>query len=171
MNLTKTITQQEIKKAAIAKYNSYDSSKWEKAYFDRYSGGYNVYHLEHSFSQKGGGGEAEKIVGKMLAKYNGKHVEFLPENSYKKSPDIRFDDKTWDIKYIDKANENTIREYIKDARKADNAIFYFTEDKLKDLTNAINREVGRFKKNNLIETLPDIYYINKDGVLEPIWRK
>jgi hypothetical protein len=40
----------------------------------------------------------------MLAKYNGKQVEFLPENNYK-SPDIKFDNQKWDIKYISTANE------------------------------------------------------------------
>ena len=91
-----TIEQLEIIKAALQKYNSY-GKEWEKAYFDEFSGGYNVYHEEHNFSKKGGGGKAEKIVGKMLAKYNGKQVEFLPEGE-KKSPDVKFDEQTWDIK-------------------------------------------------------------------------
>ncbi|MDR2814277.1 MAG: hypothetical protein LBB79_06450 [Prevotellaceae bacterium] len=70
----------EVRQSAAAKYNSY-SEEWEKAYFDERSGGYNVYHREHRFSRQGGGGEAEKAVGKMLAKYDGKQVEFLPEGS------------------------------------------------------------------------------------------
>jgi hypothetical protein len=84
----------------------------------------------------------------MLAKYNSKQVEFLAEVE-KKNPDLKFDNQTWDIKYIDKANENTIRSDIKNARKADNAIFYFTdESKYALLNNAINREVGRFLKGH-----------------------
>ena len=102
-----TIPEPEMIKAALQKYNSY-GCEWEKAYFDEFSGGYNVYHEEHQFTSAGGGGEAEKIVGKMLAKYNGKQVEFLPEGDTK-SPDVKFDEQTWDIKTISKANEETIR--------------------------------------------------------------
>ena len=153
----------------LEKYNSY-GSEWEKVYFDEFSGGYNVYHQWHNFAEKGGGGDAEKIVGKMLAKYNGKQVEFLPEGG-KKSPDIRFDNQTWDIKYINNANEETIRTYIKDARKAENAIFYSTdENKYVLLNSAIVREVGKFLKGQ-INKLPDIYYIDADGILKLLWKK
>ena len=155
--------------AALQKYNSYGND-WEKAYFDKFSGGFNVFHKEHKFTKIGGGGDAEKIVGKILAKYNGKQVEFLPEGE-KKGPDISFDNKTWDIKYIDQANEATIRKYLLDARKADNAIFYFTqEDKYTLLNNAIKREVGRFLKGQ-INKLPDIYVIDKNGLLKLLWEK
>ena len=105
-----TLPEPEMRKAALQKYNLC-GCEWEKAYFDEFSGGYNVYHEKHNFSKKGGGGKAEKIVGEMLAKYNGKQVEFLPEGA-EKSPDINFDGKTWDIKYIDRANEETIRTKI-----------------------------------------------------------
>jgi hypothetical protein len=48
-------------------------------------------------AKKGGGGEAEKIVGKtvgkMLAQYNDRQVEFLPEGE-KPKPDMRFDGRT-----------------------------------------------------------------------------
>ena len=155
----------------LEKYNSY-GSEWEKAYFDKFSGGFNVYHNKHQFAKKGGGGEAEIIVGKMLAKYNGKQVEFLPEGSYRKSPDIYFDNQTWDIKLIDKANEETIRNYIKDARKADNAIFYWNEnDKLDELKSAVTRSIGYFNKKNELNSMPNIYYVNKDGILKFIFIK
>ena len=151
------------------RYNSY-GCEWEKAYFDELSGGYNVYHKDHKFSSIGGGGEAERIVGKLLAKFNGKQVEFLPEGE-KKGPDVRFDNKTWDIKYIDQANEATIRKYLLDARKADNAIFYFVqEDKYTLLDNAIRRELGRFLKGQ-INKLPDVYVIDKNGLLKLLWKK
>jgi hypothetical protein len=83
-NPINAIAQSEIRKAATEKYNSYDSSDWEEAYFDKYSGGFNVYHKSHQFSNVNGGGEAEKTVGKILAKNNGKQVEFLPEGNKKK---------------------------------------------------------------------------------------
>jgi len=143
MNLIEKIVEYELIIAAFQKYNSY-GDEWKKAYFDELSGGYNVYHIKHNFSKKGGGGNAEKTVGIMLAKYNGKQVEFLPEGG-KKSPDIKFDNQTWDIKYIENANEETIRDTIRDARKADNAIFYFIDENKSFLLNsAIAREEGRF---------------------------
>ena len=88
--------QQEIRNEALQKYNSYND-EWVKAYFDEYSGGFCVHHKQHKFSKTGDGGKAEKEVGVMLAKYNGKKVEFLPEGE-KKGPDVRFDQLTWDIK-------------------------------------------------------------------------
>lgn len=161
----------EIRKKSKEKFQSYEGP-WTKAYYDEYSGGFNVYHQEHQFTNTQGGGDAEKIVGKMLAKNNGKQVEFLPENGKGKGvPDLKFDGCTWDVKYIDNANENTIRAYIKDARKADRAIFYFTNDKYKDLRSAINREVGRFKAMNKVGELPDIYYMDKGGLLKLLWKK
>lgn len=161
----------EIRKKAKEKYQSYEGP-WTKAYYDEYSGGFNVYHQEHQFTNTQGGGDAEKIVGKMLAKNSGKQVEFLPENGKGKGvPDLKFDGCTWDVKYIDNANENTIRAYIKDARKADRAIFYFTNDKYSDLRSAINREVGRFKAMNKVGELPDIYYMDKGGLLKLLWKK
>jgi hypothetical protein len=162
-----TVLTAEIIKTALFKYYSYDAD-WEKAYFDPQSGGYNVYHKRHQFSQVKGGGNAEKIVGKMLADV-GKQVEFLPEGG-KKSPDCKFDNQTWDIKFIENANEDTIRIYIKDARKADNAIFYYTSNKYLLLQNAVIREVGKFTQENRINELPNIYFID-NGDLKLFWKK
>ncbi|MDR3366471.1 MAG: hypothetical protein LBO71_05855 [Prevotellaceae bacterium] len=140
------------------------------SFYGKYKLNAALYLKEHHFSKTGGGGEAEKIVAKLLAKYNGKQVEFLPEGG-KKSPDIKFDNHTWDIKYINHANEETIRNCIKDARKADGAIFYWnTNEKLNDLNNASNREIGRFLKGQT-SSLPDIYYMDKNGLLKLLWEK
>jgi hypothetical protein len=108
----------------------------------------------------------------MLAKYNGKQVEFLPEDK-KKSPDIEFDNQTWDIKYIDNANEHTIRDYISNARKADNAIFYFTHEEIYlQMASSINRQTGYFTKKNKLQEMPDIYYMEvKSGLLKLFWGK
>jgi len=158
----------EIKKTAIQEYNSY-GDEWEKAYFDKNSGGFNVYHKEHKFTEEGGGGEAEIVVGIILAKL-GKQVVFLPER-WKKQPDLKFDDQTWDIKYIENANEETIRSAIRDARKADNVIFYFTDESKSVLLNsAIIREAGRFLKGQISE-IPNIYAIDKNGLLKLLWEK
>jgi hypothetical protein len=89
-----------------------------------------------------------------------------------KSPDAKFDRQTWDIKYIDNASDHTIRDYISNARKADNAIFYFThEEKYLQLVRSINRQIGYFMKKNKLQEMPDIYYMDKDGLLQLIWGK
>jgi hypothetical protein len=95
-------------------------------------------------------------------------VLFLPEGD-KKGPDVLFDEQTWDIKFIDNANENTVRKYILDARKADRVIFYWEKnEKLFELNNAYKRETGRLTKGQ-INRLPDIYYIDKNRLLKMLW--
>jgi hypothetical protein len=157
-----------IVEASRQKFAKYDDSAWKKEYFDPHSGGYNVYHKEHQFSKVGGGGDAEMKVGRMLAKYNGKQVEFLPENGKGKGvPDFQFDGQTWDVKYIQNANVETIRKYIKDARKAENVILYGV-DKYNDALDAAKRETGRFEKSGRLDELPNMYFIDEDGLLKLI---
>lgn len=149
------------------KYNTYDLKYWERKYFNEETGGFNVYHKKHQFTETSGGAKAERIVGKILADL-GKQVEFLAENgASSKKPDIRFDEQTWDIKSIIKANEDTIRQYIKDARKAQNVIFYSGDFvKTDQIKSAIEREIGRYKSMNRdISILPNIYMINKEREL------
>jgi hypothetical protein len=156
---------------ARAKYLSYDPKLWHHAYFDAVSGGFNVYHKDHYFSKTSGGGNAEKAVGIILANLS-KQVEFLPEGQAKK-PDICFDNATWDIKYINQANENVIRKHILDARKADNAIFYWDTEisRLEALKSAIMRELGNMQRLNRTDELPDVYYIDINKLLVALWKK
>ncbi len=155
------------------KYESYDNN-WEKAYFNERNGGFNVYHHSHQFSEvkskdtKMTGGEAEKHVGKILSDVHPKQIEFLPENGKSTGkPDMAFDGKTWDVKYISKANEDTIRNYIEYARNADCAIFYWDEDnKIEDLKTATRRTIGKYYKRGEIKTLPSVYYMTKNGELK-----
>ena len=163
----------EYIKEAKAKYNAYDAQIWTKEYFDELSGGFNVYHIDHEFSETGGGGEAEKAVGKLLAKYNGKQVEFLPEGN-KKMPDMKFDGQTWEVKFINDVNVKTIRGYIEHARRknADNGIFYWDNaGKIGDLRYALERELGKMSKLGRIGEVPDVYYMDKSGLLKLLWKK
>ena len=52
VNKINIVGRTEILKDSLLKYNSYDSKTWEKAYFDEFSGGFNVYHMEHNFQRK-----------------------------------------------------------------------------------------------------------------------
>lgn len=136
------------------------------------SGGYYVVHRLHQFSRTGGGGAAELAVGEMLAKYNGKQVEFLPESGGGNRADFQFDGMKWDVKLINTANTETIRKYIKNARKADCAIFYWDKEsaKLEDLHSAVNKEMSRLSKENRVNEIPDIYYM-QNGLLRLLWKK
>ena len=152
------------------------SPDYKDTYFDINSGGFLAVHKEHQFADTKAegavmtGGEAETYVGRLLATKNAKQVEFLPENGKSTGkPDLSFDGKTWDVKYISKANENTIRKYIEDARKADCAIFCWDEqNKLAELKNAMSRTIGKYKKKGGLDALPNVYYINEDGMLKKL---
>ena len=172
VNETSMVGGTKLLKAAKEKYNSY-GSEWEKVYFDKFSAGYNVYHKAHQFAPTDDGGNAEKTVGKMLAKHNGKQVEFMPEGETM-SADVRFDGQTWEIKYINNANIKTIRGYIELTRRkgADNSIFYWDGiEKIDLLRAAVQSETGKMHKLGRIDEIPDIYYMDKSGLLKLLWKK
>lgn len=162
-----TAKRADIIASARKTFDSYGAD-WQKAYFDDRSGGYCVIHRLHQFSRVGGGGDAELAVGKALAKYNGKRVEFLPESGNGKRADFSFDGRTWDVKSINSANIDTIRKYIKDARKADNVIFYSSADRYADIEDAAIREFGRMLKAGNGSLMPNVYCIGKNGLLRLI---
>ncbi|MDR0769332.1 MAG: hypothetical protein LBE71_05460 [Dysgonamonadaceae bacterium] len=155
--------QMEIRKAAAEKYNSY-GSEWEKAYFDTYSGGYNVYHKDHHFSTIGG--KYEKEVGKLLAQ-EGKQVEFLTEKGQNtKHPDIKFDNQTWDIKSIIAYTSGSIMDSIWNGKKANNVIFYFTNGiNMGIIEKGYRRAYGRFSKFGKLDMIPTLYYLDENGRL------
>ena len=164
MNPINLIAQQEIKKAAMQKYNSY-GSEWKKAYFDKFSGGYNVYHKDHNFSNTGG--KYEKEVGVLLAKA-GKQIEFLSEKGQKtKHPDFYFDKQTWDVKSIIAYTSSSIMDSIWNGKKANNVIFYFTNGiNMNILKEGYKRAYGRFSKLGKLDSVPTIYYIDENNSLK-----
>ena len=144
-------------------------SDWEPVLICIKNGGYNVYHKDHNFSKHTGGGYAEKVVGMILAVINGKQVEFLPESPREgRHPDLQFDGMTWDIKYINEANEETIRKYIRNGRKADRVLFFWqaVSGKIEILKSATARELGNSQKRG--ESFPGIFYLNAEGMLQEI---
>ena len=144
-------------------------SDWTPVLYSCVNGGYNVYHKDHNFSKHGGGGYAEKLVGMVLAVINGKQVEFLPEKELGvKHPDLQFDGQTWDVKFINFANGETIRKYIRNGRKADNVVFYWDSavSRFQDLKVAVARCCGQFKHDGI--EMPGIWYINESGLLKNI---
>ncbi len=158
--------------------------EWEKVCFNEKTGGYNVYHESHQFApqkaekivdgrkikSKLSGGDAEKYVGRILCDLNGKRVRFIAENGKSQwKPDIECHGEPWDIKYSLLANENTIRKYIKDAEKAQNVIFFWDgEDRKNSLYNAVNSELGNYRKKGKIDRMPKVYYISLEGKLKKL---
>lgn len=148
------------------------NSDWTPILFSIQNGGYNVYHKDHNFSTQGNGGYAEKVVGMILAVINGKQVEFLPEtNRGGRHPDLQFDNQTWDVKYINDANVETIRKYIRNGRKADNVIFYWSpgSSKLEDLKEATKRSINSAKQMGV--EIPGIYYMFNFIGLKTLYKK
>ena len=164
VNSIHTSAQPEIRKTAIQKYNSY-GSEWEKTYFDELSGGFNVYHKDHTFSDAGG--KYEKEVGRLLAKA-GKQVEFLSEKGQKiKHPDFCFDGQTWDVKSIISYTSGSIMDSIWNGKKANNIIFYFTNEiNINIIEEGYKRAYGRFSKLGKLDSMPTIYYIDDNKRLK-----
>lgn len=176
-------------------WNNIDTNIWNKTKFYPESGGFIAAHKQKApdnDKDKTGGVHGENTVNELLAKA-GKRIYRLPDNVSDKTPilgkpykellkykadgsiygfpDDYFDGQTWDIKKIDDANENTIRSYIKNGRKADNVIMYFEKDKIGLLKNAVLREAGKRKPLGELNTLPNIYLINDKGDLTRFWTK
>jgi len=144
-------------------------SDWMPILHSIQNGGYNIYHKDHNFSKQGNGGYAEKVVGMVLAVINGRQVEFLPEKPREgKCPDLQFDGYTWDVKFINEANEETIRKCIRNGRKAHRVLFYWhsNTNKLEILKSATARELGNSIKRG--EPFSGIYYLNAEGLLQEI---
>ncbi len=176
----------DVKKsvALVKSWKQYDAlcqcDDWNKEYFDGATGGYVATHSRHQFSKVTptnptpglpnpymSGGEAELNLAKSLAK-QGKDVRLLPENGVGVGkPDMAFDGMTWDSKYIPVANDDSIRKAFKDARKADNVIFYSKEiGRINDVQRAIKREIGRFMAEGRQTTgLPNVYYATDEGII------
>jgi SPP1 gp7 family putative phage head morphogenesis protein len=149
-------------------YDNYDTSIYTKAYFNENTGGFAVYHKSHQFA-KGFGGETEKKGGKILADLSHR-VEFLPEKGGKegeKRPDIQFLGKTWDIKGNQKYTAPSIQEAIWEGKKAENVIIIFKEKVNNFILNeGYYKAKGRFKKLNVTEKMPNVYFINDNKELE-----
>ena len=139
----------ETIKEARAKFDSYDSNEWVKAFFDECSGGFvviekiRVVQSEHSKNEKK---KFEKEYGmcKVLAR-NGNTIEFLADK--KGSYDIHFNGITADLKKT--SSHNNVEKYAKDAIREQNAeivIFEF-ENNTKEIHAKISKLVKTYNIN------------------------
>ena len=88
-------------------------------------------------------------------------------------PDVYFDGQTWDFKTSTFANEETLRQTIKDGRKADNIIFLsplIIPYHLEALNRAIGREIGSRLKDGTWKDLPQIFYFSSNQLIT-VWTK
>lgn len=86
-------------------------------------------------------------------------------------PDAYFDGQTWDFKTSKYQHEDSLRQTIKDGRKADNIVFLTNkEDQARVIQKVIHREIGMRIKDASWKFLPDIYYYSNNN-LKAIWNK
>ena len=99
-------------------------------------------------------------------------LKFKPgETKPRGYPDVYFDGETWGFKTSTYDNEDSLRQTIKDGRKAENLVFLnHNENSLQIIEKVVNREVGMRKKDGSWMELPDVYsLVNKELVI--IWEK
>ena len=86
-------------------------------------------------------------------------------------PDVYFDGQTWDFKTSSFENEDSLRQTIKEGRKADNVIFLVESlTHIEKLEKVIHREIGMRKQDGSWVELPDVYCYFK-GDLINVWHK
>ena len=178
-------------------YQSLPDREWRKDYFNWETGGYVATHvLKEIDNLKRPGIAAEVKACHELARI-GKRILRLPENTpnqidsiiidgktYRELlkfkpgsgkprgyPDAYFDGQTWDFKAPGFKKDDTIRQLIKNGRKADNLIF-ITEysNHIESTKKAIGREYGKRITDNSWIDLPNVY-CQSQGELIQIWIK
>lgn len=178
-------------------YQALPYGEWRKDFFCFANGGYVATHvLKAKDKHKRPGIIAEENACLELARL-GKHVLRLPDNVLKLIdgitidgkkylellkfkpgalkprgyPDAYFDGQTWDFKAPTYQNVDSLRQQIKESRKADNVIFVMTDpNNIKNVFSAIGRECGRRSCNTTWKELPNVYYLLENKLVE-IWKK
>ena len=181
------------------KYNALAANKWQNKRFIWKTGGFVATHrLKAKDDLSIPGIQAEAKACFMLASM-GKHVLRLPENipelidgtsidgipfrkllKFKPNepnprgyPDAYFDGQTWDFKTSAFKNEDSLRQTIKDGRKAQNLIFFsprMIPNDIEVLKTAVGREYGSRVKDDTWKDLPNLYYLSEYQMIE-VWRK
>ena len=187
------------KEIQLAK-KEYDAltDEWLKVKFFDESGGYVAKHALKDKDDMTRTGIAAEVNTCLLLASLGKRVLRLPENvpgkideitidgkkyrdllKFKPGkdnprgyPDAYFDGQTWDVKAPEfNNNVDSLRQLIKDGRKADNVIFIVrNESDIRDIREAIFREIGRHKNDGQWRDLPNIYYLQGDKLV-CLWEK
>lgn len=183
--------------ASHKEYLALSETEWRKDYFDENTGGYVATHFFKERDNLRRPGIAAEVKACYDLAGEGKHVLRLPENipelidtisidgrPYRELlkfklgemdprgyPDAYFDGRTWDFKKSKSQKEDTLRQMIKDGRKAENVVFIINNyDYTTLIIKAIKSEIGMRKRNGSWKELPNIYILLGNR-LEAIWVK
>ena len=179
------------------KYLSLPEDEWSKDHFSWATGGFVATHFLKAKDQMKRPGIVAEVKACLELAEMGKQILRLPENVLDKIdtifidgkrfrellkfkpgetkprgyPDVYFDGETWGFKTSTYDNEDSLRQTIKDGRKAENLVFLnHNENSLQIIEKVVNREVGMRKKDGSWMELPDVYsLVNKELVI--IWEK
>ena len=182
---------------AWQEYQSLPDNEWRKDSYYQETGGFVATHmLKAKDTMKRHGIAVEVMMCELLA-VTGKRILRLPENVFDKIdsilidgkkyrellkfkkdilkprgyPDVYFDGQTWDFKTSTFENEDSLRQTIKDGRKADNVIVLVeTLAHIGKLEKVIHREIGMRKQDGSWIELPDVYCFYR-GHLVSVWHK
>ena len=178
-------------------YRALPDKEWRKDFFDPLSGGFVATHVLKAKDVMKRHGIAKEVEACAELAKNGKRVLRLPENILDKIdtviingipyrellkfksgsdkpkgyPDVFFDGQTWDFKTSSYSNDDSLRQAIKDGRKADNLIFIITETRQAEkIQRATDREVGNCQHDGSWIDLPNIYCLLRNSLIM-IWTK
>jgi len=163
VNPENTNVSLELRRAAIRKFNSY-SSEWEKAYFDKFSGGFvvvNKQRIKHSQKSKNEKVKFEKEYSMCIVlAQNGYKIEMLIERPGFSSSDITINGILAELKKT--SSHNNIFEYAKKAvfkQRAKLVVFEFEKD-----TKEIHTQILKVQEYGI----HGFFYFskNKDKVLK-----
>ena len=184
-------------KSSWREYEALTNGAWVKQWFCDEIGGFVVAHRLKAADDMRRSGIVAEVMGCLNLAEMGKRVLRLPENipdlideviidgkPYRELlqfkvgetkprgyPDVYFDGMTWDFKNNTTENVDTVRQLIKNGRKADNVIFVIScYEEITLICSAIGREYGSKKHNTSWLELPNIYYL-LDNQLSEIWIK
>lgn len=140
------------------KYYALPTDEWVKQWFCAASGGFVAAHVKKTIFIEG------KPYRELL-KFR------IGETKPRGYPDVYFDGQTWDFKAPTYQNVDSVRQLIKESRKADNVIFVVSNFyDIAAVHSAIGRECGRRKGSVTLNELPNVYYLLENQLTE-IWIK
>ena len=178
-------------------YQALPDKEWRKDFFDPLSGGFVATHVLKAKDDMRLTGILAEIEACLRLAIEGKRVLRLPENvlnnldrikiqglpykdllKFKQGqdkpkgyPDAYFDGQTWDFKAPKSFNNESIRQMIRNGRKADNVVFVIAKPEyILEIQTAIGREYGNRLKDGSWSDLPDVFGV-MEGALFLIWRK
>lgn len=197
MNIQKDILNKYYIEVSRAEYKSLPEDEWIKQWLCDTSGGFVASHVLKAVDDMTRSGIVAEVKGCRALAEMGKHVLRLPENipdmldkvviagkpyrellKYKEGekkprgyPDVYFDGQTWDFKAPTYQNVESVRQLIREGRKADNVIFVASNiDNVSIIVTAIGREYGFRKSTGTWREIPNVFYL-LDNHLGVVWIK